>query len=428
MNRVLLMSILIVGLILLGLSVLSGKLLALVVPLVIYLGTSLLCGPEMLKLKATRSLSADRASQGAPVTVKLSITNEGSHLEEALIEDLMPQRLKRVEGESEMLTSLPPGATVELGYTLSGQRGYHRFPGVQVTASDHLGLFRKRELLPVSSQLFVLPEVFKLGRVEIRPRRTRVYSGLIPARLGGPGVEFFGVRQYQPGDALRAINWRASARHLESLFINEFEQERVADVGLILDARRRSDVLSSKGSLFDHAIEATAALADAFLNGGNRVGLLVYGGHLDWTFPGYGKRERERILQALARAEQGDSLAFEGLEHIPTRLFPARAQLVLISPLLEGDLEALRALRSRGYPLLVISPDPIAFEQQTLAQGRDVELAVRIAHLERELLLRKLRQAGIRVLDWRVERPFYQAAGAALSRSPLWLRAVGLEP
>jgi uncharacterized protein (DUF58 family) len=427
MNRLLLLSVLIVGLILLGLVVLNGKLLALAVPLIVYLGAGLFCAPETLKLKATRSLSTDRASQGAPIAVKLSLSNESSHLEEVFIEDLFPPPLELIEGERKMLTSLASSATVELEYTLSGERGYHRFPGVQVTASDHLGLFKRREILPVPSQLFVMPEVFKLRRVEIRPRRTRVYSGLIPARQGGPGVEFFGVRQYQPGDALRAINWRASARHLESLFINEFEQERVADVGLILDARRRSDVVSSRGSLFDHAIQATAALADAFLSGGNRVGLLVYGGHLDWTFPGYGKIQRERILRALARAEQGDSLAFEGLEYIPTRLFPSRAQLVLVSPLLEGDLEALIALRSRGYQLLVISPDPIAFEQKTLAKGCDVKLAARVARLERELLLRKLRQAGIHVLDWQVETLFYHAASATLSRSPLWLRAVGIE-
>jgi len=293
-----------------------------------------------------------------------------------------------------------------------------------VTANDSLGLSRKQMTLGVPSQLFVLPEAMRLRKVEIRPRRTRVYSGLIPTRQGGPGVEFFGVREYQPGDSLRWINWKASARHSKALYINEFEQERVADVGLIVDARQRSDVASSQGSLFEHVIQATATLADALLNGGNRVGLLIYGGHLDWTYPGYGKIQRERIFRALARAEQGDSMVFEGLEYVPTSLFPARSQLILISSLLAGDLEVLFRLRARGYSLLIVSPDSIAFEERSLRESQDVELATRIARLERELLLRKLRQAGITILDWNVETPFHQAAQVTLSRSPLWFRSL----
>jgi uncharacterized protein (DUF58 family) len=229
-------------------------------------------------------------------------------------------------------------------------------------------------------------------------------------------VEFFGVREYQPGDPLRWINGRASARHPRNLYINEFEQERVADVGLILDAREQSDVRTPEGTLFEYSVRATAGLAHTFLNTGNRVGLFIYGRSLDWTFPGYGKRQRERIMRALARARQGGGHVFERLEHLPTRLFPARSQLVLISPLLKEDGELLIKLRARGYRLLVISPDPIAFERKSLTNSPHITLATRLARLERELLLARLRQADIRVVDWPVEIPFPQAAHTALSR------------
>jgi uncharacterized protein (DUF58 family) len=146
------------------------------------------------------------------------------------------------------------------------------------------------------------------------------------------------------------------------------------------------------------------------------VGLFIYGRSLDWTFPGYGKMQRERILRALANAELGSGQVFEKLEHLPARLFPARSQLVLISPLLSQDAEELTKLRANGYQLLVVSPDPITFEQKGLKKEREVMLAARIARLERALLLDKLRQAGIRVMEWQVDTPFQQAAHAALSR------------
>ena len=426
MRRFLLLGGLLYGLTLLGLVALSGEVLVLAIPLVIYLGAALLWGPPRPRLRVNRSLSVNRTFEGQGVTVSLSVTNEGEGLEEVLVADVVPPGLELVDGEPEALTPLAAGEAVELEYTVRGRRGIFRFADVGVTASDHLSLVQRRVTLAAPAQLLVMPEVARLRRVTIRPLRTRATAGPVPARQGGAGVEFFGVREYQPGDALRWINWRASARHPRTLFTNEFEQERIADVGLILDARQRSDVRSNGEALFESAVRATASLANAFLSDGNRVGLLVYGGFLDWTFPGYGRVQRMQILEALARAETGESMVFDSLDYLPTRLFPAKSQIVLISPLCPDDWGYLVRLRARGYQLLVISPDPVAFETGASGPDRVWELAARIARLERTLLLRRVRQAGIQVVDWQVDRPFDQVVHGAIGRVPHWFRAVGV--
>jgi uncharacterized protein (DUF58 family) len=426
-GRVLLLGSLAYALFFLGLATLNGGMVALAIPLVVLLGAAFLWGPETPRLKITRSLSAKRVSPGAPVVVTLSVINEGPPLEEVTIEDVVPPKLEVIDGASSVLASLPTGGMVEIAYTVRGKRGVSEFRDVLVTAGECLGVFRRHVALPVPGRLFILPEVSKMRQVAIRPLRTRAYAGPVPARQGGSGVAFYGVREYQSGDPLRWINWRVSARHSHQLFTNEFEQERVADVGLILDARRRNDVHGRSGTLFEHAVVATASLADTFLNDGNRVGLLIYGGFLDWTFPGYGKLQRRRILEALARAETGESMVFESFDYLPTRFFPAKSQLVLVSPLCADDLPMLVRLRARGYQLLVVSPDPVSFEAQVLETQPGVELAARIAHLERALLLRKLRRAGVQVVDWRVDRPFDLVVHASLGRTPQWFRAVGVE-
>jgi uncharacterized protein (DUF58 family) len=232
-------------------------------------------------------------------------------------------------------------------------------------------------------------------------------------------VDFFGVRAYQPGDPTRYLTARVTARHAETLFVNEFEQERVTEVGIILDVRSRSNIHTAESSLLEHGIRAAAALAAGLLEQGNRVGLLQYGSVLDWTFPGYGKVQRERILRALARTQPGDSPAFEELANIPTRLFPARTQLILISPLVPGDRDMLARLRARGYQLLVICPDPIAFERLALGNARAADLGARAAHLQRGELLADLLRAGIAVVDWDVAQPLHRVA-EALSRAPFW--------
>lgn len=427
MRRFLILGGLAYVLLLLGLATMNGPLLTLAVPLVVFLVAALAYGPGALELTATRSLSDDRVAKGKPVTVRLSVTNAGARLERVQIEDMIPPQLEVIEGDASLLTSLAPGETATLTYQVRGGRGDVKLGTVRIRASDALGLFSREVVLQTPRRLMILPDVMKLRRVAIRPRRTRAYAGPVPARQGGSGVEFFGVREYQVGDPLRWINWRVSARHRPALFTNEFEQERITDVGLILDARRRTDRPGEEMSLFEHAVRAAASLAAAFLDDGNRVGLLVYGGFLDWTFPGYGRIQRERMLRALAGAETGESRVFESFDFIPTRYFPAKSQLVLVSPLCEDDVRPLVQLRARGYQLMVVSPDPVAFEGQKLGADPAVPLAIRIARLERGLLLRRLQRAGIRTVDWQVDTPFDLALHTSLSRQPHWFRAIGVE-
>jgi hypothetical protein len=81
-------------------------------------------------------------------------------------------------------------------------------------------------------------------------------------------------------------------------------------------------------------------------------------------------------------------------------------------------VDMLIKLRARGYRLMIISPDPIAFERAGLQDDETVGLATQIAYAERQLLLTHLRQANIQVVDWNVETPFHQVAHVALSRLP----------
>jgi uncharacterized protein (DUF58 family) len=305
----------------------------------------------------------------------------------------------------------------------------------------------------------------------VRPPRTRGFAGPIPARQSGSGVDFFGVREYQMGDRLRWMNWRVSARRddgadaaymsrvagdapdripqgdaaqrdhgrysagLHNLFTNEFEQERIADIGLILDARQQNDVQTAEGSLFDHATQATASLAEMFLEAGNRVGLLIYGRGREGVFPGYGHVQRERILRALGRTATGHNYALESLNHLPTRFFPARSQIVFIGALNgTDDVAVLTGLRANGYAVMVVSPNPVAFEAQSLAASgargtnaprtarqpgtrlTGLEYANRLAQVERRLALLSLQRVGVQVVDWRVDQSLDLALAAASPR------------
>ncbi|MBN2387918.1 MAG: DUF58 domain-containing protein [Anaerolineales bacterium] len=396
--------------------------LLLALPLVAYLLAGLWGAPERVYLEANRSLSAERIHTGDQVVVTLTVTNRGALLEEVLLEDRLPDGLEVIEGSARRLVRLPAGGSVSWSYRLGGRRGYYALQHLAATVGETLGVRRVALNLETDGQLFILPPVLRLRRISIRPRRTRVYSGTIPARQGGPGVEFFDVREFQSGDSPRQINWRVTARQQEATFTNQYEQERVVDVDIVLDGRRRANQFGEH-SIFEHSVLAAAALADAFLAAGNRVGLIFYGQHVRWTMPGYGKVQGEKILHALSQVEPGDSQVFGEL-YVPRRMLSSRSQLVVVSPLCGEDFQALADLRARGYAVLAVSPAPVDFEVAGLPLTESVRQATRIARMKRQVLLRRLAGIGIQIVDWDVALPFEQVARRALERRPPVLRGL----
>jgi len=414
-GRFLTLAVLAYMLIFVGLFTLSGGLLVLALPLIVYLTAALLSPAPEILLNLTRIVSAETIPEDTEVTVSLHIVNVGPTLDEVIIEDVLPEGMYLVNGQTRLLTSLPRDGEINLTYSVRASRGHYELNDVFASASDHLGVQRTSLRYPSREKITFLPRIMQLRRVTIRPRRTHGHFGPIPSRQTGSGIDFYGLREYQLGDPRRWINWRTSARHDQRLFVNQFEQERIADVGIILDARQQSNIILETGeSLFEYSIKATGALSEALLNDGNRVGLLIYGFGLERTFPGYGRLQQERIMYALGQARIGHNFALESLGYLPTRFFPAGSQIVMVSPLLSGDLATFTRLRAAGYDVLVISPNPVELEAQ--AKKLKGELPWQIARIERALLLRRLQRMGVRVVDWPVHNAFEPLVRSALNR------------
>ncbi len=395
---------------LLGLTSINGSVIALALPLICYFAASIYYKPAPPQLSAKRTLSTDRIFPGTPVTVTLTIRNEGSRLEEIHIQDQLPGGLELLEGNTDTFTSLEHGEEITIEYTVRGNRGDYRFTGFETTYREGSGLFEFSSPVQAPHRLIVRPRPTRLRPMRIRPPQTRGFAGPIPSRQGGTGTDFFVVREYQPGDPQRRVNWKVAARSTDELFTNVYEQERVADVGIILDAREQCYGDLPEHPLFEIAVQAVASITEGFLNDGNRVGLLVYGAGIESAFPGVGKVQRQRVLQVLARAHTGRNFALETLRYLPTRFFPPHSQVVLVSPLVSADVEILVSLRALGYAVLVISPNILHFDASQTQLDDEGRIALRLALAERALLLQKIRRAGVQVIDWDTRIPIEQVS------------------
>jgi uncharacterized protein (DUF58 family) len=413
-----LLAILIFVVVLGALASVNGRVLVVALPLLVYLGAGVLSRPRALDLEISRTLGSTRLSAGAPVEVTVSAANRGAAVEELHLTDMLPPSVAVVRGTPRHFGSLSPGGNAEWSYTVRAERGEHTWTGVRAAGSGSCDPGSREADFDAESRLLVLPAVERLPRIRIRPRQTRGFAGPIPARIAGSGVYFYGVREYRMGDTLRRVNWKLSARDTRTIYTNEFEQERIADVGVILDARDRSYPGRAGGALFESAVSAAASLADTLLADGNRVALLIYGRSMERLAPGYGKVQRERIRVRLARAHTGTNYSLETLERLPTRMFPARSQIVLVSPVLKDDSSVLCALRSVGYSLLVVRPRRIAAAWPALAAQPEALLARRLENVENALLDATLRGAGIRSIDWDTAEPLARSLHAAPAEDP----------
>ena len=382
--------------------------LVLAVPFLLYCGVLLylrLAGPRAPQLSIRRTVDPERIEEGGRVEVTLAVKNRGEAIPMLGLLEPLPEGCRSADGETATLRPLAQGEVVSLSYGLLAPRGIHTFPPSQALVWDRSSFFTSTVSLPEESEFFAQPRIEIFDTIPIRPRRTRAFAGVVKANVGGTGLDFFGCREYVSGDDIRRINWRAFA-HWNELVINDYEQERIADVTVILDARERVNVRIGSAAVFDHAVRAAASLALHFLDQGNYVGLLIYGNYLDWTYLSTGRVQRERILEALARARTADKSVFEDLRNIPARLFPPRSQLILVSPLAdEDDVEILGILRAREYQILLVSPNVLASKRAERPADESLGLAVRIAQLRRGLLLDTLRRIGVQVIDWDISEP-----------------------
>jgi uncharacterized protein (DUF58 family) len=308
----------------------------------------------------------------------------------------LPAELEVAEGSNPISLSLEREDERELRLRLRCARwGGWTVGPLQVRHRDSLGFVVWEETREWREPLRVYPKP-EAVRGLLRPRETQVYAGNHVAREKGEGLEFADLRRFYPGDRIRRINWRASARRNE-LWVNEYHAERNADVVLFLDSF--AEARRGAASTLDLAVRAAAALAERYLAHKDRVGLVGFGGVLRWLRVESGLVQWYRIVDSLISTEVMLSYAWKNVDVLPARTLPPKALVLALTPLLdERAVGALLDLRARGFDLAVVEISPLPFVEP--AEGAAGALAFRLWQLRREARRTEYRRAGIPVVEW----------------------------
>jgi uncharacterized protein (DUF58 family) len=352
-----------------------------------------LAGSAPLALKGTVRLERERALEGEQVGATVTVHSGGAP---ARVELHLTTTARLHTDPAPIAFWLPRDEQREVRFELAVERwGVHGAGPAVVRARDRLGAFALEGQLGRSCELRAYPSVGRLLRL-IAPLRTRPVLGSQVSRERGEGIEFADLRPLVPGDRVRSINWRATARRGVP-YVNVQHPEHSADVVLFLDTFAEAEH-AEEGTL-DAAVHAAAVLASAYLARRDRVALVSFGGVLNWLTASAGTRQLYQIVDALIASDVRLSYAWKDVTHLPRRLLPARALVVALSPLLDArGIGALLDLRPRGHDLAVVEISPLA--HTPVDETGPHRLPLRLWRLQRDALRARFEALGVPVARW----------------------------
>jgi uncharacterized protein (DUF58 family) len=343
-------------------------------------------------LRAWVEIDRERALEGDELEALVTVRAD-TEVDRVEVGLALPDGIELADGSNPIAIHLSAGEERELPLRLRCVRWTSAEVGeVWLRARDRVGLVRYEGRVDRRRPLRVYPTPERLRQL-LAPARTQATTGSEVSPVRAEGMEFADTRPFVPGDRVRSVNWRATARR-GSLVVNERHPERNADVVIFLDSF--AEARAADEGTFEQAVRAAATLSTRFLERRDRVGLVAFGGILRWLQPGSGLVQRYRLVDALLETGVEFSYAWKDVNVIPARTLPPGALVIALTPLLdERSVAALVDLRGRGHDLVVLEVSP---EPHVLPSGDATDrLAIRLWRLQRAELRARFERLGVAV-------------------------------
>ena len=224
----------------------------------------------------------------------------------------------------------------------------------------------------------VPPEVLKQVRlIELRTRRVvnSLFAGEYRSIFKGHGMEFAEVREYQPGDEVRSIDWNVTAR-MRRPFVKHYIEERELTVMLVVDLSGSARYGTVRRFKSEMATELAAVLTMSAVRNNDRVGVLLFTDQVEHVVPpGKGRRHALRIIRdVLIHEPVGVGTDVAGALQYLNRLLHHRAVVFLVSDLYGADIEHPLKLLAQRHDVVVASvEDPTEWILPDIGLARFVD-------------------------------------------------------
>lgn len=343
---------------------------------------------------------------GSPASIRLRFENPGrrerilsyiDHYPEALVTEQLPAQL-----------TLPGGTTAIAEYSVRPvRRGDASFSDIEMRVQSPLGLWWRQLGFPAEQTVKVYPNFMALSGLDFLDHDQRVaHLGAHLTKRRGSGLEFRQLREFQQGDEIRQIDWKATARQ-RRLISREYQEERDQEVLFMLDSGRRMRTMDGELSHFDHSLNALLLSAYVALGMGDSVGVFGFAGSKRWISPVKGRQGINRLLNGLydiqSTAESSDLI--QAAESMMLRQ-QKRALVIIVSNMRDDDSDELamaaKILGRKHLVMVACLRESFLDAELETGAGSDEVLSYCARQLYREQRARFIRQLatrGVLVVD-----------------------------
>src|SRR6267378_5552027 len=223
----------------------------------------------------------------------------------------------------------------------------------------------------------------KIRQIELRTNRivTETLAGQYHSVFKGQGMNFDEVREYQPGDDVRAIDWNVTAR-MNHPFIKKFVEERELTLMLVVDVSGSGLFGSRDQSKRELAAEIASVLAFSAIRNNDKVGLILFSDEVEkFIPPRKGRKHVLRVIREVLFFEpQRRGTDLNGALEFLLRVTPHRAIAVVISDFIGSPaVTGRRGRKLRPQIMLLESLAQASFAMLRQANRRHDLVAVQIA-------------------------------------------------
>jgi uncharacterized protein (DUF58 family) len=350
-------------------------------------------------------------TRGERIEAHVTITNNTTRHGTFTVRPLLPakglpkaQIFRAALGAGQSSTFLLP--------VLAPERGAYHFGEVYLRFTAPLRMWQMRMKSGDEAICKVLPDVQPVKQYIVTRRlHDSIAPHLRTARIRGLGSEFESLRDYEDGDDIRRIDWRATAKH-QKLISRNYEIEPHRQLMIVVDGGRLMTGGADGLSKLDHAVDATLMAAGVSLDGGDNCGMLLYDDKVRAYLPprgglGHLKTMVETVYDVQPTyVESNFQRAFV---HLQTRL-TKRSMVLILSDVMDVDassamLAGVLALARRHLVVFAAlrTPDVEAVIDAPTKDDDDPfrkAVAYRLM-AERTQVMARMQKGGVQVLDVR---------------------------
>jgi uncharacterized protein (DUF58 family) len=276
-----------------------AKLYMLVFVLMLMLDLMLVYGKrEAIK---ARRITGDKLSNGDDNKILVVVENHYPYPITLQVIDELPEQLQQ-RNASYTLT-VPAGQEKVIQYYVRPvKRGEYYFGTLNIYVSSTILLCRKRMKFAQDKMVPCYPSFLQMRKYELMAISNRLVEfGIKKIRRVGNTMEFDQIRDYIPGDDVRHINWKATARKA-ALMVNQFQDERSQQVYSIIDKGRVMKMPFGGMTLLDYAINAALVISNVALLKHDKPGLITFSEKKGAFIPAERKAgQMHRIMEVLYR-------------------------------------------------------------------------------------------------------------------------------